>query len=111
MSYIFYSEIIHFLNLWNTPSIILGMIFYLCVGFLFRFFVRSKKIFYRAWGGMFTLWIICEIIYPIVFTLDKLEFIEIAATCFQWAWILLWILVGSFAFHLICLLFHKKPLN
>ncbi len=111
MSYIFFSETFHFLNLINIPFFIVGMIFYLCIGFVFRYFVKTKKIFYKVWGLMLALWVICEIIYPIVFALDKVEFIEIAGTCFQLAWILLWILVGSIVFHFGCLLLHKRLLN
>lgn len=111
MSYIFFSETFHFLNLINIPYFIFGMIFYLCIGFNFRYFVKSKKIFYKVWGLMLALWVICEIIYPIIFARDILEFLEIGSLCFQLAWILLWILVGSFAFHFVCLFLHKKPLN
>jgi len=111
MSYFFYAERFHFINFFNIPSFLAGMIFLLVLGFIFRYFVPTKKIFYRALVGMFVVWVISEITYATVFALDKLELLEIAGVCFQLAWVLFCFFVGSLFFHILCSLFHKRILK
>lgn len=111
MSYLFYSERFHFINLLNIPSFMAGMFFYLAVGFLFRYFVPKKKIFYWVLCGLFVVWAICEITYAPILSLDKIELLDIGMLCFQLAWVVLCIFVGSLMFHLFCYLSHKRPLQ
>ncbi|GEM_PF-2686938 len=110
MSYFFYSEIFHFINLWNNPGFLVEMFFLLAVGIIFRYVVSTKKVFYSILAGMVVLWVISEGIYATILSADIMGLLELAMYCFTGSWGLLNIFVGSLICHLICIFTHKRTL-
>lgn len=111
MSHLFYPEKYRFINSSNMPGFVVAMIFIFILGFILRYQVPTKKMYYRVMGGMFMVWVICEITCYTIFTIDKLELFAIAIPCVQLAFPSFCIFWGSLILHILCCIFHKRPLK
>jgi hypothetical protein len=105
----FYSEIYHFANL---LSIFLARsIFYVGIGLFIRSMIKTKKEFYKTSVYAVFVWLICEIVYAIIFGMNILSLIGIAGFCFMLSWPLFCGLIGAWVLHLICFVLHKKVIE
>ena len=109
--YFLYSEVFHFLNLFNLPRFFIMFCVYLAIGIALRCAVKKKKEFYTVSLVAFIIWLLCEITYSIIGAKDLLGAVGIGTLGFSISWILFCVLLGAWAAHLGCFLFRKKKLE
>ena len=104
--YFFFSEIVHFRNLFNVANLF-GFVLFTGFGILFCNMIKAKKAFYTISVSIVFAWLVCEIVNSMMLLKETSCFFGISILCFTLSWMLFCFLLGAWIFYLICFMLHK----